>query len=79
MGKRPDWLRRALEAGRALEDFLVAAPKSKESIPAMAPKRAPKPKAGAAAETTPTKKRAAGKKVTASKRRAKPVAGNSAG
>jgi DNA-binding protein H-NS len=51
MGKRPVWIREALEAGRSLEEFLVgAAPK-----PAQAAKPARK-KAAAAKKATPARK-----------------------
>lgn len=73
-GKRPEWLRQALAAGRALEEFLIA----KATEPA-AKQRAPRKKAAAAAKPKAApKKRAAAKKTTARKARAKaaPAAAN---
>jgi DNA-binding protein H-NS len=68
-GKRPDWLRQALAAGRALEEFLVV----KSTEPA-AKKRAPRKKAAAAAKPKAApKKRAAARKTAARKTRAKPA------
>lgn len=71
MGKRPDWLRAALAAGKSLEEFLIAAaapaatPKGKASAAAgakaAARKRAPA-KARAAATPKPARKAAAGRK-----------------
>ena len=58
MGKRPQWIRDALEAGRTLGDFLVSAAKP-----------AAKPKAKAArlqkAAVAPTRKKVAGSKKSA--------------
>lgn len=69
-GKRPEWLRQALAAGRALEEFLV----QKAAEPA-AKKRTPRKKAGAAAKPKAApKKRAAARKTVARKARAKPAA-----
>ena len=59
MGKRPDWLRQALAAGKALEDFLLDAVGAAK--PAAA-KRGRKPAASAVAKA-PAKKRAARKSV----------------
>lgn len=43
MGKRPDWLRQALAAGKALEDFLVGKPaKSAKAAKAASAAKAPK-------------------------------------
>jgi DNA-binding protein H-NS len=68
MGKRPAWIREALEAGRSLDEFLVGAtPKpAKAAKPGREPaakKAAPAP---AAAPRKAAVKRAARKKVTAS-------------
>ena len=67
MGKRPEWLRQALAAGQALEEFLVgktsaAAPAASKPAKARKPKTAPRRKASAA-------KRAATKPATAAKTR----------
>lgn len=84
MGKRPDWLRQALAAGQALEDFLIgkasapaptpAPSKSAKSTKADKPKRAaaPEPKAKA-----PAKKRVPVKSTAARKPRAKAAAAQS--
>jgi len=69
-GKRPEWLRQALAAGRALEEFLIV----KAAEPA-AKQRAPRKKAGVAAKPKAApKKRAAAKKAVARKPRAKAAA-----
>lgn len=58
MGKRPTWIRAALEAGRSLEEFLVgAAPKAANAVKAAKPGR--KPAAKKAAPTAAPKKVAA--------------------
>ena len=58
MGKRPDWLRAALAAGKSLEEFLIAAAAPSATGPAKSPKR----KASAAAGSkTPARQRAPGK------------------
>jgi DNA-binding protein H-NS len=60
-GKRPDWLRQALAAGRALEEFLVqkaAEPAAKARAPRKNARTAAKPKAA-------PKKRAAARKPRA--------------
>lgn len=58
MGKRPDWLRAALAAGKSLEEFLIAAVAPSATGPAKSPKR----KASAAAGSkTPARQRAPGK------------------
>ncbi len=63
MGKRPDWLRQALAAGKALEDFLIVAAKPKAASPAgqRRPTRTSKRQAA-------TSRREAPKKPTAPKR-----------
>lgn len=61
MGKRPDWVRQALDAGKALEDFLIGKPA----------KAAPAKKA--ASKKASTKPVAARKPVTAASKKA-PVA-----
>lgn len=64
MGKRPAWIREALEAGRSLEEFLVgAAPKAAK--PAKAAKPGRKTAAPAAAPKKAAAKRPARKKATA--------------
>lgn len=59
MGKRPDWLRQALEAGKALEEFLVAGGQPKAATNGRAGKSAAKAKRRpAAAKTGPSAKKA---------------------
>jgi len=75
MGKRPDWLRQALAAGKALEDFLigqVSAAAPAEAKPAKAPTKAPakakavrKAKPAAQAKAAPEHKSAAKKRAPA--------------
>lgn len=68
MGKRPNWIREALEAGRALEEFLVGA----IAKPAKAAKPA-KPagkKAAAAKKASPARKPAAKKTARAAAKKA---------
>lgn len=71
VGKRPDWLRQALEAGNALEEFLVGQPKApakkaarKKAVKKVTPAKSP---AAKKSKTTPTK-RAAPKKTVAAKK-----------
>ena len=67
MGKRPAWIREALEAGRSLEEFLVgAAPKAAKPANAAKPGRKPAAKkaAAAAAPKKVAAKRPARKKAT---------------
>lgn len=84
MGKRPDWLRAALAAGKSLEEFLIAAaatgpaksPKVKASAAAgakaAARKRAPaKTRASAKARAAATPKPA--RKAAAGRKRGKPA------
>lgn len=59
MGKRPEWLRTALAAGKSLEEFLIAA--AAAGPKATARKRAPA-KARTAATPKPARKAAAGRK-----------------
>jgi DNA-binding protein H-NS len=68
MGKRPAWVREALEAGRSLEEFLVgAAPKAAKAAKAAKPGRKPAAKkaASAAAPKKVAAKRPARKKGSA--------------
>lgn len=81
MGKRPGWIREALESGRALEEFLVGA----VATPAKAAKSAkparkkgsaanmasPTPKPAAEKSTRPATKKAAAPKKAAAKRSAR--------
>lgn len=66
MGKRPEWLRQALEAGKALEDFVVGAVGGKTAAAA----RAGKPAAPARRKPAAGKKKAAATKRTAAKKSA---------
>lgn len=78
MGKRPDWVRQALDAGKALEDFLIGKPgkpgkaapakKSASKKPSTKPVPARKPVSAASKKGVPAK-RVAAKKATAPKRR----------
>lgn len=89
MGKRPGWIREALEAGRALEEFLVGAvakpakvakatkPASKKAAAAKKASPARKPAAKKPASAAATKKAAAPKK-SAAKRPARKKASPSA-
>lgn len=72
MGKRPGWIREALEAGRALEEFLVGAV-AKPAKPAKAAKPASK-KAAIAKQASPARKPAAKKpaRAAATKKAAAP-------
>jgi DNA-binding protein H-NS len=68
MGKRPAWIREALEAGRSLDEFLVgAAPKATKAVKAAKPGRKPAAKkaAPAAAPKKVATKRPARKKAAA--------------
>lgn len=67
MGKRPTWLREALEAGRMLEEFLVSAD---APAPASAAKRTRK-KAAAPTKTVAAKRAAPARKPAAKKATAK--------
>jgi DNA-binding protein H-NS len=77
MGKRPDWLRQALEAGKALEDFLIGKPakaapmkKAASKKPSPKPVAVRKPVKVAAKKAPPVraeKKAAPAKKVAAKK------------
>lgn len=72
MGKRPQWIRDALEAGKSLDDFLVAgksiAAKAK-SVAKVAPAKKVK-----TSKAVPPKKRAAVKKAASVKAAAAPAA-----
>lgn len=66
MGKRPAWLRQAIDAGKTLEDFLITKAASARSTrsstsPSRSPKRAAQPKAA-------PNKRGTAKKAVARKR-----------
>lgn len=65
MGKRPDWLRQALEAGQSLEDFLVARDKPKVASTLSGAKVARHSKHGAAGSArAASKKRVPAKDAT---------------
>lgn len=65
MGKRPEWLRQALEAGKALEDFLVGGGKLKAATAARGSRSATKTKREpAAGGRAALKKSIATKKAT---------------
>lgn len=65
MGKRPDWLRQALEAGKSLEDFLVARGKSTGPSVSSGANAAGRTKRNATAGGRPApKKRASAKRAT---------------
>jgi DNA-binding protein H-NS len=68
MGKRPDWLRQALEAGKALEEFLIGAGKPKATTST----RASKPAAKAKRKPAAAVKVAAKKRAPATKSARKP-------
>lgn len=73
IGKRPEWLRQALDAGKALEEFLVA----KAAVPATKTRVARKKTRAAAAPAQPkpaAKKRTVTKKAVFRKPRAKKAA-----
>lgn len=74
MGKRPQWLRQALEAGGTLEDFLVGGTKAKAAAGARSTQSATKAKhrstAGGGTKAV-AKNRPAAKKSAARKPRAK--------
>jgi DNA-binding protein H-NS len=77
MGKRPDWLRQALESGKTLDDFLVGktvrkAPAKKVSRKKSSVKAQPAGKAKTSSGTrAATKKKPAAKKTASRKPRAK--------
>lgn len=78
MGKRPGWIREALESGRALEEFLVGAiaTPAKSAKPARkkgsaANMASPTPKPAAKKSTRPATKKAAAPKKAAAKRSAR--------
>lgn len=71
MGKRPGWLRQALEAGKALEEFLVGSAKPKKAAATRAAKPVTKGKRKAAITLSAvTRKRTAAKKPAAKPRAA---------
>ena len=79
MGKRPEWLRQALDAGKALEEFLVGGAGAKAPSAKKVAKRPSKAKAKPApAAAAASKKRAVAKKAPGRKPRAKPAASASA-
>lgn len=77
MGKRPDWVRQALDAGKALEDFLIGKPakavpanqaaRKKAAVKPAAAPRSVKTASKKAALVLPKKKSAAEKKVAVKK------------
>ncbi|WP_349254872.1 H-NS histone family protein [Roseateles cellulosilyticus] len=72
MGKRPEWIRQALAAGKVLGDFLIDKAAEPASSKAKAPKAAaPKKAKPAAAPKAAAKKRAAAKTSAPRKPRAK--------
>lgn len=74
MGKRPEWLRQALDAGKALEEFLIDGNGKKTSARAATGKRAAKKVTPAVATKATVKTRAAAKKTRARKPRAQSAA-----
>jgi DNA-binding protein H-NS len=74
MGKRPEWLRQALEAGKALEEFLVGGRKPKAATAARASKPATKAKRKPAAGGSAAAKKSTAAKKVARKPRAEPAA-----
>ncbi|MGN6830607.1 H-NS histone family protein [Paucibacter sp. M5-1] len=81
MGKRPDWVRQALDAGKALEDFLIGKPAKAAPVkraaskkPSTKPVPARKPVTAAPKKATPvaTKKKVAPAKKVAAKKVAAP-------
>jgi DNA-binding protein H-NS len=77
MGKRPEWLRQALEAGQGLEEFLIGGdkPKTASSSPANKPAIKAKRKPAAAVKGTVKTRASAAKPARKPRRAAKaPVA-----
>jgi len=72
MGKRPQWIKDALESGKSLDDFLVAGKKAAVKAKPAA-KAAPAKKVKAAKKAAP-KKQAAAKKAAPTKAAAAPAA-----
>ncbi|MDR7267829.1 DNA-binding protein H-NS [Pelomonas saccharophila] len=68
MGKRPEWLRQALEAGKALEEFLIGGDKRKAATST----RASKPAVKATRKPVAAVKAAAKKRTSATKTARKP-------
>ncbi|WP_082580412.1 H-NS family nucleoid-associated regulatory protein [Pelomonas sp. Root1444] len=81
-GKRPDWLRQALAAGKAIEEFLIgpSGPVAPEAVATKVGRRRPMAQVAAAPKKVVAKSAAAAKPTTSSKKsrkpRAKPVAGS---
>jgi len=74
MGKRPVWLRQALEAGKTLDDFLISkAPGTRSTRSSSRPKRAGKQPVQS--KSAPNKRSTA--KKTVAKKRAKVAGGAS--
>ena len=81
MGKRPDWLRAALAAGKSLEEFLIGSVAPAATGPAKSPKRKASADTGAKAaarKRDPAKARAAAtpkpaRKAAAGRKRGKPA------
>lgn len=72
MGKRPEWLRQALAAGKAIEEFLVAKPAASASKKRVTRKKAQAAEASVAAKPkAAARKRAAAKKAPARNARAR--------
>lgn len=74
IGKRPEWIRQALAAGKALEDFLIGKATAPAPVKAKAPKATARKKAKAKPAATPkpaAKKRVAAKSAAARKPRTK--------
>lgn len=75
MGKRPEWVRSALAAGKTLEEFLVARAGASTQQSKAAPKRTAKAKAPAVKRAATAAKKPIAKKAAARKPRSKPAAG----
>jgi len=73
MGKRPEWIRQALAAGKALEEFLIAQAGAPAPARAKAPKPRAKPKAAPRPKTA-ARKRAPAKSAAPRKPRTKAAA-----
>lgn len=65
MGKRPEWIRQALAAGKALEDFLIAKVTARAPVNAKAPKTPTPGKTKAKSRTSAAPKPAAKKRAAA--------------
>lgn len=77
MGKRPDWLRQALAAGKSLEDFLITAgkPKAASATGQAKPARTSKRQAAPSGRVTPRKTTAVKRAVRRRAAGPKPAAG----